>query len=97
MKAHEIAVMAASLVGGDRDTQHGEKLDNFSRIAVMWQAWLAIRRDPAAPLDAHDVGIFMVLMKAARTQSGAFNPDDAIDMCGYAACAGEVERLLQPH
>jgi hypothetical protein len=29
-------------------------------------------------------------MKAARTQSGATNLDDYIDMAGYAACAGEV-------
>ena len=63
---------------------------DFERIAKAWNAWLAIRRDPAAPLDAHDVGIMMVFMKAARTQSGSLNPDDYVDMCGYAACAGEV-------
>lgn len=90
MKAMEIAARAADLVGGDRDRQHGAKKDNFDRIAAVWNAWLSIRRDKAAPLSAHDVGVMMSLMKFARTQSGALNLDDYIDACGYAACAGEV-------
>ena len=56
----------------------------------MWNAWLAIRRDPDAPLDAHDVAQMLALMKMARTQSGMFNIDDYVDQCGYSACAGEV-------
>lgn len=90
MKAHEIAAKAAELVGGDRDRQHGSKLDNFERIASMWNAYLSIRREPGAPLDAVDVGHMMVAMKLARTQSGAVNVDDWLDMAGYASCAGEV-------
>ena len=90
MRATDIAAKAADLVGGDRDRQHGAKKDNFDRIAAMWNAWLAIRRDPAAPLTAHDVGAMMAVMKLARTQSGALNLDDYVDCAGYAACAGEV-------
>lgn len=90
MKAETIALKAADLIGGERDRQHGQKRDNFERIAAMWNAWLQIRRDPASPLTAHDVGMMMALLKAARTQSGAFNEDDYVDLCGYAACAGEV-------
>ncbi|TIX28944.1 DUF6378 domain-containing protein [Mesorhizobium sp.] len=90
MRATDIAAKAADLVGGDREQQHGKKVDNFGRIATVWNAWLAVRRDPSAPLDAHDVGILMVLMKAARTQSGSHNMDDYVDMAGYAACSGEV-------
>lgn len=93
MRAGDIATKAAELVGGDRERQHGSKADNFSRIAAMWNAWLAIRREPDTPLNAHDVGIMMSIMKAARTQSGSYNPDDAVDMVGYAACAGEVEAV----
>lgn len=90
MRATEIAGRAADLVGGDRDRQHGQKHDNFTRIATMWNAWLQTRKDPAETLGAHDVGIMMVLMKLARTQSGSLNVDDYVDACGYAACAGEV-------
>jgi hypothetical protein len=89
-RAADIAAKASDLVGGDRDRQHGAKKDNFDRIATMWNAWLATRKDPAVPLDAHDVGMMMVAMKMARTQSGALNIDDYIDMAGYASCAGEV-------
>lgn len=92
-RAVDIAGKAASLVGGDRDRQHGAKHDNFRRIAGVWNAWLAIRKEPAAPLDAHDVGCMMALMKLARTQSGALNVDDYVDACGYAACAGEVAQI----
>lgn len=90
MRATEICTKAADLVGGDRDRQHGQKRDNFARIAIMWNAWLAVRREPAAPLDAHDIGQMMSLMKKARTQSGEFNIDDYIDDVGYTSCAGEV-------
>lgn len=89
-----IAARASELVGGDRDRQHGAKVDNFQRIATVWDAWLKVRKDPAAPLGPHDVAIMMSFLKAARTQSGAFNSDDAIDHCGYAACAGEIQAAL---
>lgn len=88
--AGEIALKAAELVSGDRDRQHGAKADNFGRIASVWNAYLKIRRDPGSDLSPVDVGHMMVLMKLARTQSGALNLDDYIDMCGYGACAGEI-------
>lgn len=90
LKATQIAGIASELVGGDRDRQHGQKRDNFARIATLWQAYLDIRRDRTAPLSPADVGHLMVLMKVARTQSGAVNADDYIDAAGYAACAGEI-------
>jgi len=90
MKAVEIAETAAGLVGGDRARQHGQKRDNFERIAALWNGYLQIRRDPTEPLTAIDIGHMMVLMKLARTQSGSLNMDDYVDCAGYAACAGEV-------
>ena len=90
LKAHEIAAIAGELVGGDRDRQHGQKRDNFQRIATLWQAYLDIRRDKTAPLGPVDVGHMMNQMKVARTQSGDVNPDDYIDGSGYMACAGEI-------
>lgn len=90
MNATDICARAAELVGGHRDRQHGAKRQNFANIAALWNAWLAIRIDPAEPLDAHDVGVMMALLKAARTQSGEPNVDDYVDGAGYLACAGEV-------
>lgn len=90
MKAAEIATKAAGLVGGDRAQQNGDKRQNFGNIASLWNGYLAIRRDPSAPLDAIDIGHMMVLMKVARTQTGRLNADDWLDMVGYSACAGEI-------
>lgn len=95
MRAHEIASKAADLVGGDRQAQHGTKEENFTNIVTLWNAYLAIRKDPAAPLTATDHAHMMVLLKVARTQAGGFNPDDWLDMTGYAACAGEVAIIEQ--
>lgn len=94
MKASEIAAKASDLVGGDRAVQHGDKADNFSKIAAIWNgaleaAGIVISR----PLDAHDVCNLMEAMKIARRYTGSFNVDDYVDGAGYAACAGEVRRF----
>lgn len=90
MNVAEITTKAGELASGDRDRQHGQKADNFHRIATMWNAYLAIRRNPTASLDAVDVAHMMAAFKLARTQSGALNIDDYIDGVGYMACAGEI-------
>lgn len=94
MRAAEVCSKAAELVGGDRDAQHGAKLDNFTKIAALWNAWTEIRSGVPAGFTAHDVGVMMALMKIARTQSGGFNIDDYIDACGYAGCAAQVAQEL---
>lgn len=90
MKAADILTRAAELVGGDRARTHGSKERNHSNIAALWQAYIEIRREPAKQLSALDAANMMVLLKIARTQLGTFNPDDYVDMAGYAGCAGEI-------
>ena len=94
MSAGFICQQAAEHVAGDRERQHGDKRQNFGNIAALWNAFLAIRRDAAAPLDESDIGHLFVLAKVARTQSGSYNGDDWIDMAGYAGCAGQVAAEL---
>lgn len=89
--ANDILVEAARLVGGDREATHGDKLDNFNRIAAAWNGILiAAGKAPATPLNAHDVCNLMEVMKVARRYSGSFNADDYTDGGGYAGCAYEV-------
>ena len=90
MKAPDILAHAAELVATNRESAHGQKRVSFENIARLWNAYLATRRDPSAPLSATDVGHLMVLLKVARTQLGDFNPDDYTDMAGYAGCTGEI-------
>lgn len=94
MLASEVCSKAADLVGGNRAAQHGDKFKNFDNIAGLWSAYLRSRPDPATPLNAADVGHMMVLMKIARTQTGALNVDDYIDAAGYAGCAAQVAQEL---
>lgn len=91
MRAQDFATKAAGLVSGDRDRQHGAKRGNLDRIAVMWNAWLRVRRDPVAELEARDVAAMMACLKLARMESGAFNEDDAVDLIGYASILGELD------
>ena len=95
MKAKYIAETAAVLVAGDRDRVHGTKVKNHENIAEMWNGFLRVRRDPAAPLSAEDVALMMCCLKIARTQHGTFNADDYIDLAGYAACAGEIASVAE--
>jgi hypothetical protein len=91
VRATDIATKAAELVGGDRDRQHGNKLDNFKRIAAVWNGILAAAGiTTSRPLDAHDVANILEGMKIARRYSGTFNEDDYVDGAGYSACAGEI-------
>ncbi len=92
MRAGEILAAATEAVDGDREKTHGDKLMNHQNIAVLWDAYLRIR--PNEPLTVCDVALMMALLKIARTHSGEHNPDDYVDLAGYAACAGEMANTL---
>jgi|SRR5712671_99397 len=98
--ASEICQTAANLVGGPRAAQHGDKTANFTNIAKLWNSYLACRARQAAlpysPLTALDVANMMILLKMARQMTGEYNPDDFVDMAGYAGCAGEIAAAARP-
>ena len=87
MNRSEILETAEQYVTEDRNDQYGEPEDNFSLIAEYWSVYLG---DTHAVLDAFDVAMLMSLLKVARLSKRPENPDSAIDLAGYAACAGEI-------
>lgn len=89
MKAHDIALKAADLVRGERATQYGPVAENFSRVAVLWNAYMRIRRVPEHDITAEDVGLMLAMLKLARTQ-GTPTEDSYVDLAGYVALAGEM-------
>ena len=89
-RAQDILRDAATIVSGPRQSQHGPDREDFDKIAEIWNAYLRIRREPAVPLDAEDVATMMELLKTARSQCGAYNPDDYLDKCGYGGISGEI-------
>ena len=88
-KADQFCKRAAELVAGDRERTHGAKLPNHQNIADLWNAYLGRRLDEQR-LTPLDVSLMMVILKVARTKIGEHNPDNYVDMAGYAGVAGEI-------
>jgi Domain of unknown function (DUF6378) len=84
MRASDVCRRAADLVGGERARQYGSALAAHTNIAVLWSAYLGV------PITASDAALMMVLLKIARTKTGAFNLDNYVDASGYSAIAAEV-------
>lgn len=94
MTASRICGKAASLVGGDRAKTHGDKTENHRNIARSWTAYLHDKLRPGVELSEVDAALLMALLKVERTKTGTFNPDDFIDLAGYAGVAGEIAGIL---
>ena len=91
MTKEEILKKAKELVTGDRNETHGDAYRNHADIAEFWNIFLDKKLQPMADITAEDVALMMVLMKISRnTQGKKNNLDNFIDMCGYAAIAGEI-------
>lgn len=94
--AKEMLEHTTELVGGDRAHTHGDKVANHENIATLWSGYL-FNKGPALKngVGAEDVANMMELMKIARRQAGAFNPDDYADGAGYAAVAFECGAAME--
>ena len=91
MTKEEILKKARDLVTGDRNETHGDAFQNHAEIAEFWNIFLDKKLQPMASITAEDVALMMVLMKISRNSQGKkSNIDNFIDMCGYAAIAGEI-------
>ena len=83
MKREDILDQAKVCVCGHRQSDYGTPEDNFNRIGKLWSAYMDIE------FTAKDVAIMMALLKVARIKAGN-SIDSAVDLAGYAACAGEI-------
>ena len=80
---------AREYITKDRNSSYDEPENNFSRIAMLWNAYL-LGKNIEAQIGPHDVAILMALMKIGRL---AFNPqsrDQWVDAAGYMACGAEI-------
>jgi hypothetical protein len=84
MNRTEILKTANEYITKDRQATHGNAENNFSFIARLWSAYTEL------PITPQDVAMMMALLKMARFKGNPQHTDNAIDLCGYAALAGEI-------
>lgn len=89
MKRKEILDKATEMVCGHREQDYGSPEDNFTRIALLWSAWLDVEVTPV------DVAMMMAMMKAARIKGGTMTEDSFVDGAGYFACGGEIAAKIK--
>lgn len=83
----QILSAAIRCVCGDREEDYGSHENNFERIASFWNTYLGVDA-----IEPKDVAAMLALLKIDRIASGHAKTDNWIDLAGYAACGGELER-----
>ena len=89
MGRKEILESAIQTVCKDRQDKYGNCEDNFGIIAEFWTGYLNTE------VTAEDVAVMMMLLKIARIRTGVYDPDNYIDIAGYAACGSEIASKRQ--
>lgn len=84
MTRDEILKEAARIISSDRAEDYGPADESFKRIARLWTAYLDVAVSPM------DVANMFVLSKVQRTLTSPAKTDTWMDICGYAALAGEM-------
>lgn len=84
---------AAIAVLGQRAADHGNFIAVHQRIAQLWSGYLG--RD----VRAEQVAAMMALLKLARSEVSPGNDDHVVDLAGYVAIYGALQknnRLTRP-
>lgn len=89
MSREEILDKAKECVCGHREQDYGSPENNFKFIANLWNAYLFDNEEVINPTD---VAMMMALLKIARIKSGGGTGDSFVDLAGYAACGGEINK-----
>ena len=77
---------ANELIGGQRQSDYGNKLQNFSQIAMLWTGSIAHKLQPGQAITPEDVALCMMQVKIARLAKSPDHEDSILDVAGYAGC-----------
>lgn len=78
----------AKKVREQRQVAYDKPEDNFQRIANLWNAYMDGKE--SVTITPEDVAMMMMLVKMAR-EMWQHNPDNAIDIAGYADCLYSIQ------
>jgi len=99
MISEDMLRTAATLVGGQRAKDYGDKTENHQRIADFWNYWLSTSPGTVGSkfgkITAYDVAIMMLLLKVARLMHTPGHSDSHVDIAGYASIAEEISRTME--
>lgn len=82
---------AHDIIHGARQADYGDKLQNFSQIAMIWQGILAPKLGETATITAEDVALCMIGVKMARLSKSPDHFDSILDVAGYAGCYAHLQ------
>jgi hypothetical protein len=71
------------MIEGDRNNAYGPPTQDFARTAALWSAWKGV------PFQAHEVAVFLILLKQSRLAWQPEKRDNWTDTAGYAGCGYE--------
>ena len=87
---------ASGLVNGARNGTYGEPVDDYTKVAGLWNAYIQgvvdrkTARGESGLLEPHDAIAMMVLLKVSRIANDAGHRDNWVDIAGYAACGWDA-------
>jgi hypothetical protein len=84
MKRQQTLDAASVLINRNRAATYGDAFAMHSQIGIMWGAILKCSIQP------YQVALLMAALKLARASYNPRHEDNLIDLCGYAALAGEL-------
>jgi len=90
---HDFSLLQAAeaTIHGPRQDDYGDKLQNFTQIAMLWQGLFATKLQPAARITPEDVALAMIQVKISRLAKSPDHLDSILDVAGYAGCFNELQ------
>ena len=88
-----IADEAKALVFGDRAAQYGDKLTNFTQMAMLFTGVLAHKLN--APISPNEAALIMNQLKVSRLVKNPLARDSLVDIAGYALCNEKITEDMQ--
>lgn len=88
---YSLLKQAEAIIHGARQEEYGDKLQNFTQIAMLFQGTLATKLLPDARITPEDVALLMIQVKIARLAKSPDHLDSILDVAGYAGCFNEVQ------